>query len=155
MRLLELPCCAPCAFREHSQNSPSLAAMYIWVNGEKVGYSQGTKNAVEFDITPYVVVGKNRIAIEGYRWSDGSYLEDQDFWRLSGFDRSVYLYSVNKLNVDDFFAKSSLDKNYKNGVLDLDVQVANNFYESKNASVNIELIDNSGKSVLKNQNPFV
>ncbi len=126
-----------------------LAAMYIWVNGQKVGYSQGTKNAVEFDITPYVVVGKNRIAIEGYRWSDGSYLEDQDFWRLSGFDRGVYLYSVNKLNVDDFFAKSTLDKNYKNGVLDLDVQIANNFDENKNASVSIELIDNSGKSILK------
>ncbi len=65
-----------------------LAAMYLWVNGEKVGYSQGTKNAVEFDITPYVRNGRNKIAIEGYRWSDGSYLEDQDFWRLSGFTKT-------------------------------------------------------------------
>lgn len=126
-----------------------LAAMYVWVNGQKVGYSQGTKNAVEFDISPYVKVGSNRIAIEGYRWSDGSYLEDQDFWRLSGFDRDVYLYTVNKLNVDDFFAKASLDKAYKNGVLDLDIQIANNFDQNKTASVNIELVDKSGKSVLK------
>ena len=66
-----------------------LAAMHIWLNGAKVGYSEGTKTAVEFDITPYVKQGGNLLAIEGYRWCDGSYLEDQDFWRLSGFDRGV------------------------------------------------------------------
>jgi len=126
-----------------------LAAMYVWINGQKVGYSQGTKNAVEFDVSSYVKSGSNRIAIEGYRWSDGSYLEDQDFWRLSGFDRGVYLYTVNKLNVDDFFAKASLDKAYKNGILDLDIQIANNFDQNKTALVNIELVDKLGKTILK------
>ncbi|MDP3445571.1 MAG: beta-galactosidase, partial [Ignavibacteria bacterium] len=70
------------------------SAMYIWVNGEKVGYSENTKSPVEFDITNYVKAGKNLVAVEAYRWSDGSYLEDQDFWRLSGIDRNVYLYST-------------------------------------------------------------
>jgi beta-galactosidase len=65
------------------------AAMYVWINGKKVGYNQGAKSPVEFDITNYVQKGKNSIACEVYRWSDGSYLEDQDFWRLSGFERSI------------------------------------------------------------------
>ncbi len=63
--------------------------MYVWINGKKVGYNQGAKSPVEFDITNYVQKGKNSIACEVYRWSDGSYLEDQDFWRLSGFERSI------------------------------------------------------------------
>ena len=65
--------------------------MYVWVNGEKVGYSQVTKSPVEFDITDYVRKGTNNLAVEIYRWSDGSYLEDQDFWRLSGIDRDVFV----------------------------------------------------------------
>src|SRR5665647_1344792 len=69
------------------------SAMYVWVNGQKVGYTQNVKSPAEFDITNYVKPGKNLIAAEVYRWSDGSYLEDQDFWRLSGIDRDVYLYS--------------------------------------------------------------
>ncbi|KAA6299868.1 MAG: Beta-galactosidase, partial [Candidatus Ordinivivax streblomastigis] len=82
-----------------------LTAMYIWVNGQKVGYSQVTKSPAEIDITSYVRQGKNTIAIEGYRWSDGSYLEDQDFWRLSGFDRGSYLYSTAQIRIQDFFAQ--------------------------------------------------
>lgn len=131
-----------------------LAAMYVWVNGHKVGYSQGTKSALEFDVTPYVKLGENRIAIEGYRWSDGSYLEDQDFWRLSGFDRGIYLYSVDKLNVDDFFVKSTLDKTYKNGILDLNIQITNHYNQPKASSVSIELIDTKGNSVLKKIKTF-
>jgi len=112
--------------------------MYIWVNGEKVGYSEGTKNAVEFNISPYIKEGENRIAIEGYRWSDGSYLEDQDFWRLSGFDRGIYLYSVNPLRIDDFFAQPSLDKTYKNGVLNLEIIIANDYNYRRNLNLTVE-----------------
>ena len=67
------------------------SAMYLWVNGKKVGYSQGANNDAEFNITKYVKPGKNVLAVEVYRWSDGSYLEDQDMFRLSGIHRDVYV----------------------------------------------------------------
>jgi beta-galactosidase len=81
-----------------------LTAMYVRINGKYAGYSEVTKSPAEFDITPYIQAGKNTIAIEGYRWSDGAYLEDQDFWRLSGFDRSIYLYATGQIRIRDFFA---------------------------------------------------
>ena len=101
------------------------SAMYIWVNGNKVGYTQNTKSPAEFDITSYVEPGRNLIAIEVYRWSDGSYLEDQDFWRLSGIDRDVYLYSTSNIRISDFFARPDLDAAYRNGSLKVDVSVRN------------------------------
>jgi beta-galactosidase len=125
-----------------------LAAMYIWVNGEKVGYSQGTKNPAEFDITTYVHKGKNKIAVEGYRWSDGSYLEDQDFWRLSGFDRGVYLYSTDQVRITDFFAKPQLDASYKNGELTVEVKLDNFEGKERKTYLQMELLDQSGKSVV-------
>ena len=95
------------------------SAFYIWVNGKKVGYSQDSKTAVEFNITAYLKKGTNTIALEVYRWSDGSYLESQDMWRLSGIERDVFLYSKPKVQVNDIFIKSKLDKQYKNGLLNL------------------------------------
>ena len=126
-----------------------LAAMYIWVNGQKVGYSEGTKNSVVFDITNYVQAGKNKIAIEGYRWSDGSYLEDQDFWRLSGFDRSIFLYSTDNVKIDDFFVHTNLDKNYKNATLDLNIQLENKTKQAQTSLVEMEVLDASHRSILK------
>lgn len=102
-----------------------LAAMHVWLNGEKVGYSEGTKTAVEFDITAMAKAGENILAIEGYRWSDGSYLEDQDFWRLSGFDRGVKVYSVDEVRIADIFAIGDLDKTYKTGLYEATVKVDN------------------------------
>ena len=102
-----------------------LAAMHVWLNGEKVGYSEGTKTAVEFDITAMAKPGDNLLAIEGYRWSDGSYLEDQDFWRLSGFDRGVKVYSVDEVRIADIFAIGDLDKTYKTGLYEAMVKVDN------------------------------
>lgn len=99
------------------------SAFNIWVNGQKVGYSQGSKTPAEFRITDYVKRGENTLAVEVYRWCDGSYLEDQDFWRLSGIQRDVYLYSTPKTRIRDFFAMSTLDKSYQNGVLDLTVDL--------------------------------
>ncbi|GAB1416850.1 glycoside hydrolase family 2 TIM barrel-domain containing protein [Paludibacter sp.] len=128
-----------------------LAAMYIWVNGEKVGYSQGTKTAVEFDITPFVKKGKNKIAVEGYRWSDGSYLEDQDFWRLSGFDRGIYLYSADKVRIQDFFVKTLLDKNYKNADLVVELNAENNSENNRKLFIDYELVDNSNKVIFSKQ----
>lgn len=99
------------------------SAFYLWVNGQKVGYSQGSKLPAEFDITEYVQPGENLVAIEVYRWSDGSYLEDQDMWRLSGIDRSVFVYVQPKLHLADHTVLASLDENYENGLLEITVEV--------------------------------
>ncbi|MDR2813065.1 MAG: DUF4981 domain-containing protein [Prevotellaceae bacterium] len=126
-----------------------LTAMYVWVNGRYVGYSQVTKSAAEFDVTPYVRQGANRIAIEGYRWSDGAYLEDQDFWRLSGFDRSIYLYSVAQVRIRDFFARGDLDASYKNGLFALDLTLKNHLTTEASVQAEVQLLDASGKLLLK------
>ncbi|TDW44634.1 beta-galactosidase [Flavobacterium sp. 270] len=124
------------------------SAMYIWVNGEKVGYTENTKSPAEFDISKYLKPGKNDLAVEVYRWSDGSYLEDQDFWRLSGIDRNVYLYSTGDIRISDFFAKPNLDANYKNGSLNVDVSLKN-FTSSavNNQKLIAKLVDASGKNI--------
>ncbi len=99
------------------------SAMYLWVNGEKVGYSEDSKTPAEFNITKYLKNGENSIAVEVYRWCDGSYLEDQDFFRLSGIERDVYLYATPKVRIADFFAKAGLDAQYVNGTFNLDVKL--------------------------------
>lgn len=131
------------------------SAMYIWVNGEQVGYSQVTKSPAEFDISPYVKKGKNMIAIEVYRWSDGSYIEDQDFWRLSGFDRGICLYSTDKLRIQDIFAKAGLDGKYKNGLLDVKVDVKNLSKKTARKRLKISLLDASGKVVYSDEKKLV
>ncbi len=124
-----------------------LAAMYVWVNGHKVGYSEGTKTAVEFDITDYVAEGENILAVEGYRWADGSYLEDQDFWRLSGFDRGVKIYSVDKVRIADLFVIGDLDKSYKNGLYSAAVTFENVDNKMFSGVAELELCDAEGRVV--------
>jgi beta-galactosidase len=126
------------------------SAMYIYVNGEKVGYTENTKSPAEFDITKYVKPGKNLVAVEVYRWSDGSYLEDQDFWRISGIDRDVYIYSTDNVRIADFFARPDLDANYKNGSLSVDITLKNyNTIAKNNQSVEALLLDASGNKVFE------
>ena len=103
----------------------STAGMYVWVNGEKAGYVQSTKNPAEFDITDFLKPGVNRIACEVYRWTDGSYLENQDFWRLSGIDRDVYLYSSALQKIRDFSITQDLSSDYKNGLFGVDAKLRN------------------------------
>jgi beta-galactosidase len=123
------------------------SAMYVWINGQKVGYSEVTKSPAEFDITPYVRKGKNLVAVEVYRWSDGSYLEDQDFWRLSGIDRDVYIYSTPQVRLNDFFAKAGLDAQYTNGTFALDVQLKNYTAAATTSKITAEIVDNAGKTI--------
>lgn len=92
------------------------SAFYVWVNGEKVGYKEGTKTPAEFNITEYLKEGENELAVEVYRWSSASYLEDQDFWRLSGIERDVYLFATPKARIKDFFLTPTLDANYDRGI---------------------------------------
>nr|WP_321452661.1 glycoside hydrolase family 2 TIM barrel-domain containing protein [uncultured Carboxylicivirga sp.] len=123
------------------------SAMYIWVNGKKVGYSQVTKSPAEFNITPYLQKGENMIAIEVYRWSDGSYIEDQDFWRLSGFDRGITLYSTEQTRIQDIFAKGGLDSNYKNGIFDVTVDVKNLAKKGTKNKITISLLDDAQNEI--------
>ncbi len=101
------------------------AGFFLYINGRQVGYSQGSMTPAEFRITDYVTVGENRITVEVYRYTDGTYLEDQDMWFLCGIYRDVYIYAEEKLCIRDFFANASLDETYKNGVLDLEVTLNN------------------------------
>jgi len=100
------------------------SAFYLWVNGKKVGYSQGSKTPAEFELTDYLTAGTNYIALQVLRWSDGSYLEDQDYWRVSGIERDVYLYATPKVNINDIFVHSSLSDDYKSGIFKLDLGIA-------------------------------
>lgn len=122
-------------------------AMYLWINGQKVGYTENAKSPAEFDITPYVRKGKNTLACQVYKYSDGSYIEDQDMWRLGGINRSVYLYSTAETRISDFFAHPDLDANYKNGLFSLDVELKNYATQNKNQTVEVALLDGTGKSV--------
>ncbi|NOW95338.1 glycoside hydrolase family 2 TIM barrel-domain containing protein [Mucilaginibacter sp. SG564] len=110
------------------------AGFFIWVNGKKVGYSVNSRNAAEFDITKYVQPGKNMIAVEVYRFTTGSYLEDQDMWRLSGIFRNVSLWSAPQEHIRDYFVKTNLDKQYKNAVVEVSAQVKN--YSGKTTKAN-------------------
>jgi len=119
------------------------SAMYLWINGEKVGYSQGSKTPAEFNVTEYVKSGVNELAVEVYRWCDGSYIEDQDMWRLSGIERDVFLYALPKVHIWDYFVVSSLTDNYSKGNFELSIDLRNASGNTTEGTLDIELIDNS------------
>jgi beta-galactosidase len=121
---------------------------FVYVNGQKVGMSKVAKSPAEFNITRYLKKGDNLLAVQVFRWHDGSYLEDQDFWRLSGIERDVYLFSTPGLTVWDFFLKGDLDAAYKNGVFGADVTLRRfKGSEVKNATLAVTVLDKSGKKV--------
>ena len=102
------------------------SAYYLWVNGQFVGYTEDAKTNAEFDLTPYVKVGKNKLAMKVYRFSNGSYFECQDFWRLSGIERDVVVYSKPTLSIYDYEIHAGLDKNYQNGTFAINVRLQSN-----------------------------
>jgi len=124
------------------------SAFYLWVNGKKVGYSQGSKTPAEFNLTPYIRKGTNSIALQVFRWSDGSYLEDQDYWRVSGIERDVYLYATPKSRIKDIFVHANLSDDYKTGLFSLDVITDH----QKPVKVSAELFDSSGNRLVHLQN---
>jgi beta-galactosidase len=113
------------------------SAFYVWVNGDLVGYSEDSFTPAEFDITPYLIEGENKLAVEVYRWSDASWLEDQDFWRMSGIFRDVYLYSTPAEHIYDFTVRTLLDDEYKDAVLTVEATVLN-YFESKLGPLSVE-----------------
>ncbi len=123
------------------------SACYVWVNGQKVGYSEDSRLPAEFDVTKYVRPGENTVAVEVYRFSDGSYLEDQDFWRLSGLFRDVELVSRAPLHVRDFYAQTHLDAQYRDARLALNVKVRNSGASAERVSLEAKLLDDKGAAV--------
>lgn len=126
------------------------SAFYIWVNGKKAGYSQGSMSPSEFDITDYVQKGKNQISIEVYRWCDGSYLEDQDMWRTSGIHRDVYLYSTGDVRISNFAIRTILDKDYKDASLQIKPELKSyNGNKLEGWYIQAELFDTNNQPVLE------
>ena len=107
------------------------SAYYVWVNGQFVGYTEDAKTNAEFDLTPYVKVGKNKLAVKVYRFSNGSYFECQDFWRLSGIERDVVLYSKPKISITYYEVFAGLDKTYKNGTFAIEIFLDNDYETGK------------------------
>ncbi len=117
------------------------SAMYLYVNGKYVGYSQGSKTPAEFNITPYLKEGKNVFAMQMFRWSDASYLESQDMLRMSGIERDVYLYSQPKVFISDYHAYTNLDDSYSNGIFRGTISIKNTTNDVISRIVALELLD--------------
>jgi len=119
------------------------SAFYVWINGEYVGYSEGSKTASEFHVTDKIIAGSNSIAVEVYRWSTGSYLEDQDFWSLSGIQRDVTLYARPRARVRDYFVHAGLTNNYTDGDFHLELALTNDADATVTATATVEIRDSS------------
>lgn len=122
------------------------SAFYFWINGHPVGYSQDSKLSSEFDVTPFVRPGDNHLAVMVIRWSDGTYLEDQDYWHLSGIQRSVVLLAKPKARIQDFKVSTIFDQIYRDAELVVDCHV-NDFEDFGSYSIRMELLDADGRSV--------
>ncbi len=124
------------------------SAFYLWVNGVRVGYSEDSRTPAEFEITRYVKPGTNLLAVEVYRWSDGSYLEDQDMWRLSGIFRGVHLYSTAPIRIRNFAVRTDLDAVYRDATLQLKVELhSTTNLNAGDWTVQARLFDDAGKEV--------
>jgi beta-galactosidase len=97
---------------------------WVWLNGRYVGFDKGSMTSGEFDITGHLQEGNNKLAVKVVRWSDGTYLEDQDMWRFSGIYRNVYLYATPDVHISDFFVRTDLDEAYRDAVLQVDIEMA-------------------------------
>ncbi len=125
------------------------SGVYVYLNGQEVGYSEDSKNPAEFLINRYVKPGKNVLTLKIFRWSTGTYLECQDFWRISGIERDVFLYSQPKVAIRDFRITSTLDDTYKNGIFRLSMDVRNNSSEqSKSYTIGYKLTDTKTDKVI-------
>ena len=123
------------------------SAAYVWINGKKVGYSQGSSNDAEFRITPYVKAGNNTVAVEVYRWCDGSFLEDQDMFRLSGIHRDVYLVASPKVRLRDIHLTSQISDRLDKAELKVKTDVHNYGKKVQEATVRVSLLNTEGKPV--------
>jgi beta-galactosidase len=123
------------------------SGMTVYVNGKEVGYSEDSKNTAEFLLNEYLKPGDNELILKIMRWSTGSYLECQDFWRVSGIERSVALYALPKVRVADYAVTSTLDDSYTDGRFALKLKIANSGAKAVNSPVSYSLTDNNGNVV--------
>ncbi|NLJ00506.1 MAG: DUF4981 domain-containing protein [Bacteroidales bacterium] len=130
------------------------SGVYVYINGKEVGYSEDSKTSAEFNISNYVEPGKNSLVLKIFRWSTGSYLEAQDFWRISGIERDVFLWSQPKVSMRDFRVKSTLDDTYQEGIFELETSIRNWESAASYAEVTYELLDAEGKKVLAETKPI-
>jgi beta-galactosidase len=125
------------------------SAFYVWVNGESIGFSKGSMESAEFDITNHVHQGENLLCVQVYRWSDGSLLEDQDQWRLAGIFRTVELYSTPLVYIADFYVTTSMDDHYQNGFMKLEIQInTTRGVPGEKYILQVGLYDSAGKDLL-------
>ena len=122
------------------------SAMYVWVNGQRVGYSQNSMSPAEFDVTPYMRAGRNRLAVEVYRWSDGSYLEDQDMWRLSGIFRDVQLWVRPLTHIADYKVTADLNDDYSSATIHANIALCNTGKKAEKGLKTVFRID--GKKIV-------
>ncbi|PTR01159.1 beta-galactosidase [Mucilaginibacter yixingensis] len=127
------------------------AGFFLWINGQKVGYSVNSRNAAEFDITKYLQKGKNTIAAEVYQYTSGSYLEDQDQWRLSGIFRNVTLWRAPQQHIRDFFIRTDLDAHYKDATANISAKVINYDSETAGAAIAVACIYKDGQLIASQQ----
>ncbi|MEG1634981.1 MAG: glycoside hydrolase family 2 TIM barrel-domain containing protein [Rikenellaceae bacterium] len=123
------------------------SGVYLYINGQKVGYSEDSKNPAEYTINKYVKEGLNDITLVMYRWSTGSFLECQDFFRLSGFERDVYLYAQPKTRINDFKVIASMDSTYTKGLMKLDVELSNSYNDKEEITFYYELVNEKGEII--------
>ncbi len=123
------------------------SAAFVWLNGEYVGYTQGANNVAEFDITKYLRPGKNSLAVQVIRWSDGSYLECQDMFRMSGIFRDVYIYNVPKVSVRDHYITSTLSEDLREAQFKVELTVDNRDLLKEKKNFRVEVLDPQGKEV--------
>jgi len=128
---------------------------YLWINGQRVGLGKGSRTPVEFNVTKFVKPGSNTIAVENFRWSDGSYLEDQDFWRLSGIFRDVYLWSAPAVHVRDFEVQTELDANCRDVVLKIVASLQHFGGPKRRVTLETILLDAENRPVLSAASPKV
>ncbi len=128
---------------------------FVWLNGKYIGYSQGSKLPSEFNITKAAKSGKNTIALQIFRWTDGSYLECQDFWRISGIERSLYVYAQPKVRIVDFELISILDGAYKDGVLDVNIGLKNHLSKEQKIEISYKLYDTNKKILANDSKSFL
>ncbi|NLA04362.1 MAG: DUF4981 domain-containing protein, partial [Firmicutes bacterium] len=131
------------------------SAFYLWINGEPAGYSQGSMTPAEFRITGLLRRGLNRVYVEVYKWSDGSYLEDQDMWRLSGIFREVYLVAVPRLQIRDHFIHCELDRSYRDAILHLEATLTGyDLVRGQRCRLEAALLDEKGHTVSGSERLF-
>ena len=123
------------------------SAAVVWVNGKYVGYSQDSNTDAEFDITGFVTTGDNQLSVRVYRWCDGSYLEGQDMWHLSGIHRDVYLVATPKVFVSDHYITSSLNNEATSGSMSVKLTVDNRNNTSATKTLQVSLLDRDGKQI--------